>query len=278
MTIGMEPMAETDKPAGPEGDEGQPFISHLIELRSRLLRSLAVVTVLFLALSAYADPLYTMLAGPLTKQLPTGSSMIAIDVTSPFLAPFRLALVVAVFLAMPYLLYQVWAFVAPGLYRHERRMILPLLVSSTGLFYGGMAFAYYVVFPLMFRFFTRTAPHGVAIMTDITKYLDFVLTMFFAFGVAFEAPIATILLVWTGVTTPARLAHFRPYVIVGCFVVGMLLTPPDVLSQVLLAVPMWFLFEAGVWASRFFVRKSPDEDEESGTPPADTGQGEPPAQ
>lgn len=244
------------------GDGEQPFVSHLIELRSRLLRGIAAVVVIFMGLSVYADQLYTLLAKPLIRQLPKGSSMIAVDVTSPFLAPFHFALVLSIFLAMPYLLYQIWAFVAPGLYRHERRLVLPLLVSSTALFYGGMAFAYFVVFPLMFRFFTHAAPHGVEVMTDIKSYLDFVLTMFFAFGVAFEAPVATVLLVWTGVMTPEKLAHIRPYVIVGCFVVGMLLTPPDVLSQVSLAVPMWLLYEVGVWWSRFVARRrtKPEED------------------
>lgn len=248
-------MTENPEERPDEAGEEQPFISHLIELRRRLLHGIAAVVVIFMGLSAFADQLYAGLAEPLIRQLPKGSSMIAIDVTSPFLAPFHFALVLSIFLAMPYLLYQVWAFIAPGLYRHERRMVLPLLVSSTGLFYGGMAFAYFVVFPLMFRFFTHAAPHGVQVMTDIKSYLDFVLTMFFAFGVAFEAPVATLLLVWTGATTPEKLAHMRPYVIVGCFVIGMLLTPPDVLSQVSLAVPMWLLFEIGIWWSRLFVRR-----------------------
>ncbi|GBE11235.1 sec-independent protein translocase protein TatC [bacterium BMS3Bbin12] len=248
-------MTERPEKKREAGDEEQPFVSHLIELRGRLLRSIAVVVVIFMGLSAYADTLYSMLAKPLLRQFPKGSSMIAIDVTSPFLAPFHFALVLAIFLAMPYLLYQIWAFIAPGLYRHERRFALPLLVSSTALFYGGMAFAYFVVFPLMFRFFTHAAPRGVKVMTDIKSYLDFVLTMFFAFGIAFETPIATILLVWTGATTPQKLARMRPYVIVACFVIGMLLTPPDVLSQVSLAVPMWLLFELGVAWSRFFVRR-----------------------
>jgi sec-independent protein translocase protein TatC len=186
--------------------------------------------------------------------------MIAIDVASPFLTPFKLALVVAVFLAVPIILYQFWAFVAPGLYKSERRLVLPLLVASTLLFYLGVAFAYFVVFPLVFGFLTTTAPVGVTVMTDITKYLDFILTMFFAFGVCFEVPIFTIVLVWTGFTSPAELADKRPYVIVGAFIIGMLLTPPDAISQTLLAVPMWMLFEIGLVCSRFFVH-SPDKDD-----------------
>jgi sec-independent protein translocase protein TatC len=182
--------------------------------------------------------------------------MIATQVASPFLTPFKLALVAAVFLSMPYLLYQFWAFVAPGLYQHEKRFAVPLVVSSIVLFYLGMAFAYYVVFPLVFAFLTGTAPEGVAVMTDITAYLDFVLTLFFAFGIAFEIPIATILLVSVGITTPEDLRKKRPYVIVGVFVAGMLLTPPDVISQTLLALPMWLLFELGIFFSRFFLRRS----------------------
>jgi sec-independent protein translocase protein TatC len=186
--------------------------------------------------------------------------MIAIDVASPFLTPFKLALVASVFLAVPIILYQFWAFVAPGLYKKERRLILPLLVASTLLFYLGVTFAYFVVFPLVFGFLTTTAPVGVSVMTDISKYLDFILTMFFAFGVCFEVPIFTIVLVWTGFVSPAELADKRPYVIVGAFVIGMLLTPPDAISQTLLAVPMWLLFEIGLLCSRFFVNSSDSDD------------------
>jgi sec-independent protein translocase protein TatC len=193
------------------------------------------------------------LSGPLTTHLPEGSSMIAIEVASPFLIPFKLTLVLAVFIAMPYLLYQVWAFIAPGLYRHERRLVMPLLASSTILFYAGAAFAYYVVFPLVFAFFTSTAPDGVSVMTDISRYLDFVLTLFFAFGAAFEVPVVTVLLVWTGMVTQDGLRRKRPYIIVAAFVVGMLLTPPDIISQTLLAVPVWILFELGVVFSGWFV-------------------------
>jgi sec-independent protein translocase protein TatC len=237
-----------------------PFLSHLLELRDRLLRAILAVLLVFLPLSFYANDIYSFLAEPLLKHLPEHSTMIAIDVASPFLTPFKLALVVAVFLAVPIILYQFWAFVAPGLYKSERRLVLPLLVASTLLFYLGVAFAYFVVFPLVFGFLTTTAPVGVTVMTDITKYLDFILTMFFAFGVCFEVPIFTIVLVWTGFTSPAELADKRPYVIVGAFIIGMLLTPPDAISQTLLAVPMWMLFEIGLVCSRFFVH-SPDKDD-----------------
>ncbi len=239
----------------------QPFISHLIELRDRLLRAVLVVLVIFLGLFYFANDIYALLAEPLLAHLPEGGSMIATEVASPFLTPLKLTLVTAVFVAIPYLLYQMWAFVAPGLYAHERRLIMPLLVSSTLLFYAGMAFAYFVVFPLVFGFFTAAAPEGVAVMTDINQYLDFVLKLFFAFGVAFEVPIATILLVWMGVVTPEGLVAKRPYIIVGAFVIGMLLTPPDIFSQTLLAVPMWILFEVGVYFSRHFVRTEPAEDD-----------------
>ena len=241
------------KQSGEEGLDEQPFMSHLMELRDRVLRMVLAVLVCFLLLMPFANMLFSVLAGPLTAHLPEGSSMIAIEVASPFLIPFKLALVMAIFLAMPYILYQVWGFVAPGLYRHERSKIIPLLISSTLLFYAGAAFAYFVVFPIIFAFLTGTAPEGVSVMTDISKYLDFVLTLFFAFGVAFEVPIATILLVWSGTVTPATLRKQRPYVIVGAFVIGMLLTPPDVISQTLLALPMWVLYELGIILSRYFV-------------------------
>jgi sec-independent protein translocase protein TatC len=240
--------------------DASPFLSHLIELRDRLLKAILSILLVFLPLSFYANQIYSFLAEPLLKHLPENSTMIAIDVASPFLTPFKLALVVSVFLAVPIILYQFWAFVAPGLYKKERRLILPLLVASTFLFYLGVAFAYFVVFPLVFGFLTTTAPVGVSVMTDISKYLDFILTMFFAFGVCFEVPIFTIVLVWTGFVSPAELADKRPYVIVGAFVIGMLLTPPDAISQTLLAVPMWLLFEIGLLCSRFFVRSADDDD------------------
>jgi sec-independent protein translocase protein TatC len=233
-------------------DSEAPFVSHLMELRDRLLRMVLLVLVVFLALFPFANSIYTYVAGPLMAALPEGTSMIATQVASPFLTPFKLSLVAAVFICMPYLLYQLWAFVAPGLYQHERRLALPLVFSSVILFYLGVAFAYYVVFPLVFGFLTSIAPEGVAVMTDITAYLDFVLTLFFAFGLAFEIPIATIILVWMGITTPEALRAKRPYVIVGAFVTGMLLTPPDVISQTLLALPMWVLFELGIMFAKVF--------------------------
>ncbi len=234
-------------------DATQTFISHLVELRDRLLRSIIVILLIFLGLAYYANDIYALLAGPLLKHMPAGTQMIAIDVGSPFFTPFKLTLVVSVFIAIPYVLYQVWAFVAPGLYRHERRLVLPLLAASTLLFYGGIAFAYFVVFPLLFAFLSAAAPTGVTMMTDITRYLDFVLTIFFAFGAAFEVPVATILLVWSGIVDRKSLSEKRPYIIVAAFVVGAVLTPPDVVSQSLLAVPMWLLFELGLVFSRFFV-------------------------
>ncbi|WP_295406018.1 twin-arginine translocase subunit TatC [uncultured Thiocystis sp.] len=241
----------------------QPFISHLIELRNRLIRMLIAIGLVILVLFPFANDIYTFVAGPLIAQLPEGNSMIATQVISPFLTPFKLALVAAVFLAMPYLLYQLWAFVAPGLYQHEQRLAIPLLVSSILLFYIGMAFAYYLVFPLVFAFMASTTPEGVAMMTDIASYLDFVLALFFAFGLAFEIPIATILLVAVGAVTPDDLANKRPYVIVGAFIIGMLLTPPDVFSQTMLAIPMWLLFELGIFSSRLLIRRRKDEQKDT---------------
>jgi sec-independent protein translocase protein TatC len=243
----------------------QPFLSHLVELRDRLMRMVLAILIVFLALFPFGNDIYVFIADPLMKVLPEGTSMIATQVASPFLTPFKLALVSAVFLSMPYLLHQLWAFIAPGLYQHEKRLALPLLASSIVLFYLGAAFAYFVVFPLVFAFLTGVAPEGVAVMTDITHYLDFVLTLFFAFGLAFEVPIATILLVLAGITTPEKLAAKRPYVIVGAFVIGMVLTPPDIISQTLLALPMWLLFEVGLLLARVVVRdRKRREDDESG--------------
>lgn len=233
----------------------QPFVSHLLELRDRLLRAVVVVAIFFVILFPFANDIYVWVATPLMMHLPEGTSMIATEVASPFLTPFKLSLVAALFLSMPFILYQLWAFVAPGLYKHEKRLVAPLVASSTLLFYLGMVFAYYVVFPLVFAFLTSAAPEGVTVATDISKYLDFILTLFFAFGMAFEIPIATIILVWMGVTTPDKLAEKRPYIIVGVFLFGMLLTPPDVISQTLLALPMWILFEAGLLFSRGFIRR-----------------------
>ncbi len=233
----------------------QPFMSHLIELRDRILRIVVVVIAIFMVLFFFANDLYHIVSAPLLAQLPDGSTMIATGVAAPFLTPFKLSLVTSIFIAIPFIFYQFWSFVAPGLYRHEKRLALPLLVSSIFLFYAGIVFSFYVVFPLMFAFFTATTPEGVAMMTDISQYLDFVLKMFFAFGLAFEVPIVTIVLTITGVTNADKLAEKRPYIIVGSFVVGMLLTPPDIISQTLLAIPIWLLFELGVVFSRMIGNK-----------------------
>lgn len=247
-----------------------PLVAHLIELRDRLLRVIATVLLLFLSMIYFANDLYELLAAPLMAHLPGDSTMIATDVASPFFTPFKLTLVLSIFLAMPMVLYQFWGFIAPGLYNHEKKMVLPLMASSTALFYLGGIFAYFVVFPLVFGFFTSVAPDGVAIMTDISKYLDFVLKMFFAFGLAFEVPIATILIVWAGISTPEKLAEKRPYIVVAVFVFAMLLTPPDAISQTLLAIPMLLLFEAGLFFSKGFVRNSEEElDEELHEPSSD---------
>lgn len=234
-------------------DQEQPLMAHLLELRSRVLRAVIGILVVFVPLSFFAGELFTLLSGPLLAHLPEGNSLIATEVAAPFLAPFKLAILLAMVVALPWILYQIWAFVAPGLYANERRLVVPLLTSSTLLFYAGMAFAYFVVFPVVFGFFVSVAPEGVAVMTDISRYLDFVLSMFFAFGVAFELPVAIVLMVWAGFTTPAQLASYRAYVLVGAFAVGMLLTPPDVISQSLLAVPIYLLYESGILVSRWLV-------------------------
>jgi sec-independent protein translocase protein TatC len=236
-------------------DSEQPLVQHLLELRNRLLRVIVVVMLIFLGLFYFSNDIYHFVAAPLQKLLPETSTMIATEVASPFLAPFKLTLFASVLLAIPYILYQLWSFIAPGLYKHEKSLALPLLVSSVLLFYAGLAFAYFVVFPLIFGFFTSIGPENVAIMTDISKYLDFVLKIFFAFGIAFEIPIATILMIHAGVITPDGIAQKRPYVVVGCFVLGMLLTPPDMISQTLLAVPMWLLFEVGVMFGRLVHKR-----------------------
>ncbi|MDH4000654.1 MAG: twin-arginine translocase subunit TatC [Xanthomonadales bacterium] len=230
-------------------DQELSFMEHLVELRSRLLKASFAVLAVLIVLLPFSRKLYATLAAPLTAVLPEGSSMIAIDVASPFLTPFKLALLLALILSIPVVLYQLWAFVAPALYRQEKRLARPLLYSAVVLFYAGCAFAYYVVFPLVFGFFTRVAPDGVTVMTDISKYLDFVITLFLAFGITFEVPIATIILVATGITTIEKLKKVRAYVLVGAFALGMLLTPPDVISQTLLALPMWLLFEIGLLMS-----------------------------
>ena len=244
-------MLEEEQKTDEVGSSAMGLMSHLVELRDRLLRVVISILLIFLSLFYWANDIYTYLAGPLTRHLPEGTQMIAIDVASPFLTPFKLVLMLSVFLAMPFILYQIWGFVAPGLYKHEKRLAGPLLASSIVLFYCGMLFAFYVVFPLVFGFFTSVGPEMVSISTDIGRYLDFVISLFFGFGIAFEIPIVTIILVAMGMTTPDKLAEKRPYVIVGAFIAGMLLTPPDIISQVLLAVPMWILFESGVMASRY---------------------------
>jgi len=237
--------------------DSQPFMAHLIEFRDRLLRAIASVALIFFGLFSFSNELYLYVSEPLRQYLPDSSTMIATDVTSPFLTPFKLTLVLSLFAAMPYVLYQVWAFVAPGLYKREKKIVIPLFCSSVILFYAGMAFAYYVVFPLVFMFFTSVGPEGVSIMTDIRSYLDFVLKLFFAFGISFEIPIAVVILSWMGAVDPDNLAKKRPYVFILCFVFGMLLTPPDILSQTLLAIPMWLLFEIGIMFGRL-VKPKPD--------------------
>ncbi|ABK49948.1 MULTISPECIES: twin-arginine translocase subunit TatC [Shewanella] len=243
----------------------QPLISHLLELRSKLLKSIASVLIVFICSVYWANDIYHYMAIPLMQSLPLGGSMIATDVAAPFFAPFKLTLVLSFFVAVPYVLYQIWSFVAPGLYKHEKRLVMPLLFSSTVLFYLGIAFAYFVVFPVVFGFFANTAPEGVQVATDISSYLDFVLKLFFAFGLSFEIPVAVVLLCWAGVTTPEDLKQKRPYIIVGAFVVGMLLTPPDVISQTMLAVPMLLLFEGGLFAARFYSKADDESDEEEST-------------
>ena len=245
----------------PEGDREQSFLEHLVELRSRLIKACLAILLVLICLLPFSRKLYNLLASPMLASLPDGSSMIAIDVASPFLAPFKLALLLSVIIAIPVVLYQLWAFVAPALFRHEKRLARPLLFSSVLLFYLGCAFAYFVVFPLVFGFMTRVAPDGVSVMTDISRYLDFVITLFLAFGLTFEVPIATIILVATGLMTAEKLAQARPYVIVGAFALGMLLTPPDVISQTLLALPMWVLYELGIIFSRILIPEKPSENE-----------------
>jgi sec-independent protein translocase protein TatC len=234
--------------------QNHTLFDHLLELRTRLLHAVLGVLVVFCSLIYFAQDIYQYVAKPLLAVMPEGTQMIATDVASPFFTPFKLTIVLSIFIAMPYILYQLWSFIAPGLYKHEKRLMVPLMLGSTLLFYGGIAFAYYVVFPVAFAFFSSVAPDGVTIATDISSYLDFVLKLFFAFGAAFEIPIAIILLCWTGVTTPASLRTKRPYIVVGAFVVGMLLTPPDIISQTMLALPMLLLFELGIIIASVYYR------------------------
>jgi len=234
----------------------ESFIAHLIELRTRLLHSIVALLVVFIFLFPWASRLYALLAKPLLAKLPKGGQMIATEVTTPFFVPLKVALMTSFMIALPYILYQLWRFVAPGLYAHERRLVLPLIAASTVLFYCGMAFAYFAVFPIVFGFITASAPQGVAVMTDIDKYLSFVLTMFVAFGVAFQMPVAVVVLVRMGVVTTAKLREIRPYVIVGAFIVGAIFTPPDVVSQFMLAMPLWLLYEAGIVVAGWTVKKT----------------------
>lgn len=230
------------------------LISHLMELRDRLLRAVIAVFVMFIPCALFSDELFTLVATPLMEKMPQGTSMIATSVVAPFMAPLKLALLAGLFLAMPYVLYQVWAFVAPGLYRREKRFAVPLLLSSIVLFYAGVAFAYFVVFPLMFAFLTSAAPMGVQVMTDMSNYLDFVLLLFFAFGIAFEIPIATVLLASTGLVKIETMTRNRGYVILGIFVVAAFLTPPDAISQSFMAIPMYILYEGGIIMARVLLR------------------------
>lgn len=250
----------TDVAEAPEEELAEgTLLSHLIELRSRLIKISAAVIVIFIALLPFARRIYSFVSDPLVVKLP-GGTMIATEVASSLLAPFKLAFFVALFIAMPVILYQVWAFVAPGLYKKEKNFTLPLLTTSILLFYAGVAFAYFIVFPLVFGFFTSVTPDNVEMMTDISSYLDFITTIVLAFGLAFEVPVATVLLVMTGLTTSAKLSKARPYVFLGAFVLGMLLTPPDVISQTLLAIPVYLLYEAGIIMSRIFSKKPAEAD------------------
>lgn len=256
-------MSEETKPKDDDEElEETTLLSHLIELRSRLLKIAAAVVIVFVVLLPWSRDIFALVSAPLREVLP-GNAMIATAVASPLLTPFKLTFFVALFIAMPIVLYQVWAFVAPGLYKKEKNFAVPLLASSIALFYLGIAFAYYVVFPLIFGFFTAVAPDGVEVQTDISLFLDFITTIVFAFGLAFEVPIATVLVVWTGLTTPEKLGKARAYVFLGAFVVGMLLTPPDVISQTLLAVPVYLLYELGILMAKLFARKEADGGEES---------------
>jgi len=239
------------------------LFDHLLELRTRLLKSVVGVLVVLCCLIYFAQDIYHYVAEPLLATMPQGTQMIATDVASPLFAPFKLTIVMSIFIAMPYILFQIWSFVAPGLYNNEKRLIAPLMLGSTFLFYSGIAFAYFIVFPVIFTFFNSIAPEGVTIATDISSYLDFVLKLFFAFGAAFEIPIAIILMCWTGFTTPTSLRTKRPYIVVGAFVVGMLLTPPDIISQTMLAIPMLLLFELGIIIASFYYKEDENDEYES---------------
>lgn len=241
--------------------EPQTFVSHLIELRSRLIKAVAAILIIVIVQLPFAGKIYALMARPVMAYLPEGSSMIATGVLSPFLTPFKMVFILGIIIAMPFVLYQIWAFIAPGLYKNEKRIARPLLVSSIFLFYLGCLFAYFVIFPILFQFIPSIAPEGVNYMPDINSYLDIVVRLFFAFGLAFEMPIAVILMILMGVTTPEKLANNRPYVVVTVFVIGMLLTPPDIISQTLMAIPMWLLFEIGIIMGRILKKKKTDQEE-----------------
>jgi len=263
-------MTDTD-PQEPDLDNTeQPLISHLIELRDRLLRCLLVVLILFLCIFPWGNELYEFVSQPLQNVLPEGSNMIATSPTSPFMIPFKTSIYAALFISVPFILHQLWAFISPGLYRNEIKVTLPILVSSVILFYTGIAFAYFLVFNFVFAFFVNSAPDSVVVMTDITQFLDFALSLFLVFGLVFEIPIATLLLIFSGVTTPKKLAEKRPYVIIGCFVAGMFLTPQDPLSQSFVAIPMWLLFELGVIAGRILHKEEEEEEQEGNDDDSET--------
>lgn len=263
----MNPKSQTDAVATSEDDQELTLIDHLLELRARIFKALIAVVIILVGLAPFARTLYSYLSAPLIKHLPDGASMVAIDVASPFFAPFKLVMLLALLLAMPVVIYQAWAFVAPGLYREEKRLAKPLLVAAVGLFYAGCAFAYFAVFPIIFAFFTTMAPEGVAVMTDISRYLDFVITLFIAFGLAFQVPVVTIVLVAIGAVSVDSLSRARGYVIVGAFTVAMLITPPDVISQTLLAIPVLLLYELGIVFARLMVRRPQSSNSSDGPSP-----------
>jgi sec-independent protein translocase protein TatC len=242
--------------------EPDSFMSHLIELRDRLLRCVIALLLVFICLFPWASELYNFLAQPMLASLPAGGQLIATEVTAPFFVPVKVTMMAALVIALPYLLYQIWAFVAPGLYVHEKKLVVPLIVTSTVLFLCGMGFAYFLVFPVVFHFMVSVAPQGVAVMTDIGKYLDFVLSLFLAFGVTFEVPVAVVILVKMGMVSVAKLKEIRPYVVVGAFVIGAIFTPPDVVSQIMLAVPLWVLYELGIFVAQWLVKSAPSESTE----------------
>lgn len=244
----------------PEEHKELTIVGHLVELRDRILKCVIVLLVVFLSLIYFANDIYEFVAAPLVSVLPADTSMIAIDPTSPFFTPFKLTFYASLFVSAPFILYQLWAFIAPGLYRNEKSLAIPLFASSVVLFYSGMAFAYYVLFGIVFSFFVSVAPEGITVAPDIASYLSFVLKIFFAFGFAFEIPIAVFLFIWAGIIDPESLNNKRPYVVVGCFVIAMLLTPPDPFTQSLLAIPMWMLFEVGLYFGKVFLRRKAAEE------------------